>query len=95
MAKKEVSFSYHLKIVGAESIDGIPQHWKIYLEKGYTEFKEIKTGYDTWSKAHSDRAAKMKGAEQEKETNDPIVPEISVKVPLDDLETAQSEKQEW
>jgi hypothetical protein len=78
-----------------EASEGIPENWKNYLERGYTEFKEIRDGYQIWATGHSDKVAKVKGIDQEKEINDPSVPEISVKVPLDDLETASNEKQEW
>lgn len=74
---------------------GIPEFWKIYLERSYTEFKIIQEDFLVWAKKHSEKVAKLPPAQQEKEMNDPDVPDLTVKVPADDLETAQSEKQEW
>jgi len=75
--------------------DDIPKNQLVYLERAYHEFANIKENYLRWVEDINAQMEKMSPEDAKRFKADPKVPELSVKVPLDDGEGAQIENEEW
>jgi len=71
----------------------IPKECAVYLEYAYKEYEQIKEQYVKWYGELQKTLASLPEEQAKKIKADPKVPELNVKIPLD--EDGQGDIEEW
>jgi len=75
--------------------DDIPKELQVYLLRACEEYELVKSSYKNWSYDTTEKLSRMNENERREFYNDPKVPELQVKIPLDDGESNRIEMDEW
>lgn len=73
----------------------IPKEYIVYLEPAYKEYEAIKVQYLKWCNEFQQTLSKLPEEQAKRLKADPKVPELNVKIPLDDGEDGGIEMEEW
>lgn len=72
----------------------IPKEYLVYLDASYKEFEKTKEAYLKWQNQIDANANNQAGAWRTGPVSQKV-PELIVKIPLDDGEGGQGEPQDW
>jgi len=79
----------------ANQLKEIPKEYAVYLEYAYKEYEQIKQQYVNWLNEYQQTLAKLPEEQAKKIKADPKVPELNVKIPMDDGEDGQLDMEDW
>jgi len=78
------------KFILANELKEIPKEYIVYLQTSYEEFEKTKEAYLKWLIANQPHYGASKGNEKNYK-----VPELIVKIPLDENEENRIEPEDW
>ena len=79
----------------AQKYNEIPKDLLVYLLRAYDEFEDTKKNYLVWMHNLNLDLARLSEEEKKKVLANPAIPELSVKVPLDEDEAVAIQPEDW
>lgn len=79
----------------AKKYTEIPKELLVYLNRGYNEFEETKKAYLRWFQELNLKLAGKTEEEKKKILANPPIPDLVVKVPLDEGESDAIQPEDW